>query len=75
MLAKKPRSWHESLDQVLWAYRDSPKGATRVTPFKLVYGHQAILPIEINLNLIRIQRQNEIPIQDYWDKMYDELNF
>lgn len=49
-VCQKPRSLHETLDQVLWAYRNSPKGATSVTPFKLVYGHEAILPIEINLN-------------------------
>jgi len=40
----------------------------------LVYGHEAILSIKINLNLIRIQRQNEILVQDYWDMMYYELN-
>jgi len=70
-VGQKPRNWHESLDQVLWAYRNSPKGVTGVTLFKLVYRHKAILPIEINLNSIQIQRQNEIPVQDYWDVMYE----
>jgi len=51
-VGQKPRSWHESLDQVLWAYQNAPKGATSVTLLELVYGHEAVLPIEINLNLI-----------------------
>jgi len=24
-VGQKPRSWHESLDQVLWVYQNSPK--------------------------------------------------
>ena len=48
-VGQKPKNWHETLSQVLWAYRNSPKEATGTTPYKLVYGHDAILPIEINL--------------------------
>ena len=44
-----------------------------VTHFKLVYRHETVLPIEINLNLIWIQRQRN-PSQDYWDMMYDKWN-
>jgi len=40
----------------------------------LVYGHEIVFPIEINLISIRIQRQNEILVQDYCDMVYDELN-
>ena len=29
--------------------------------FKLVYGHDAVLLIEINLQNVRIARQNELP--------------
>ena len=64
-VGQKTNSWHESLDQVLWAYWNSPKGVIGVTYFKLVYGHEAILPIEININSIQIQKQNEILVQDY----------
>ena len=73
-IGQKPKSLHESFDQVLWAYRNSPKGVTSVTPFKLVYGQEVVLSIEINLKSIRIQRQSEVPVQDYWDTTYDELN-
>jgi transposase InsO family protein len=32
------RRWHEKLSEVLWAHRTSRHGATKVTPFELVYG-------------------------------------
>ena len=32
------RKWHEELSKVLWAYKNSKKKATSLTPFKLTYG-------------------------------------
>ena len=62
------------MSQVLWAYRNSPKDARGTTPFKLVYGHDAVLPIQINLQNVQVARQNDLPIEDYWDALFDELN-
>ncbi|XP_015959676.1 uncharacterized protein LOC107483572 [Arachis duranensis] len=70
----KPRTWHETLSQVLWAYPNSPRGSTRTSPYKLVYVHDAVLPLEINLNTLRVSKQNEFPVDDYWNAMFDELN-
>nr|KYP61229.1 Pro-Pol polyprotein [Cajanus cajan] len=72
-ISSKPRNWHETLVQVLWAYRNSPRDVTKTTPYKLVYRHETILPIDINLQSIHIQKQNDLPIEDYWNLMYDEL--
>jgi transposase len=33
-----PIRWHEVLSEALWAHRISRHGATKVTPFELVYG-------------------------------------
>ena len=62
---RRPRNWHSLLSQALWAYRNSPKDATRTRLFKLVYRHDAILPIEVNLQNVRIARQNDLPVKDY----------
>ncbi|XP_016164410.1 protein NYNRIN-like [Arachis ipaensis] len=35
---------------------------------------EAVLPLEINLKTLRILRQDELPVDDYWNAMYDELN-
>ena len=37
--------WDEKIPTVLWAYRTSYKKATNHTPFKLVYGQEAIVPL------------------------------
>ncbi|XP_050908382.1 uncharacterized protein LOC127122006 [Lathyrus oleraceus] len=72
-IGKKPRNWHKTLDQALWACRTSPKEATGTTPFRLTYGHDAVLPVEIQVQAVRTQRQYEIPSEDYWSMMTDEL--
>jgi hypothetical protein len=39
---------------VLWAYRTSVKSATGFTPFQLVYGVEAILPIECEIPSLKL---------------------
>ncbi|XP_050916164.1 uncharacterized protein LOC127131278 [Lathyrus oleraceus] len=48
-VGKKPKNWHKNLDQILWACRTYPKEAMNATPFRLTYGHDAVLPVEICL--------------------------
>src|ERR1044072_4545328 len=64
-VGQRPKNWHNTLNQILWAYRTSPKEATNTTPFRLTYGHDAVLPVKIFLQSARIQRQNEIPVNHY----------
>lgn len=39
----------------------------------MTYGHDVVLLVKIYLQLTRIQRQHEIPCEDYWSLMLDEL--
>nr|ABA97912.1 retrotransposon protein, putative, unclassified [Oryza sativa Japonica Group] len=41
------KKWHEVFSEVFWAHRISKYGATKVTPFELVYGQKAVLPFEL----------------------------
>jgi len=70
---RKPKNWHEFLGEALWACRTSPKESTNTTPFRLVYGHDVVLSVEICLQSTRIQRQCEISSNHYWNMMLDEL--
>jgi transposase InsO family protein len=69
-----PRRWHEVLSEALWAYRISWYGATRVTPFELVYGQEAILPVEVNLATYKLAKQNELSAIDNHDLMMDNID-
>ena len=39
----------EELPSILWAYRTTPRESTGLTPFHLVYGNEAVVPIEIGV--------------------------
>ena len=43
----------EKLSSVLWAYRTTVRTPTKETPFKLTFGTEAVIPIEIGLTTLR----------------------
>ena len=73
-IEENPRRWHEVLSEALWAHRISRHGATKVTPFELVYGQEVILPVEVNLDAYRLAKQNDLSTVDYHDLMMDNIN-
>jgi hypothetical protein len=40
------------LSEALWAHHISNNSAMKVTPFELVYGQEAVLPVEVNLDAL-----------------------
>ncbi|KAI5337987.1 hypothetical protein L3X38_017258 [Prunus dulcis] len=73
MLEKNPKQWHEKLSETLWAYRTSRREATGMTPYALTYGHDAILPMEIAVQSLRIAYQHGLTGEDYSQAMLLEL--
>ena len=53
-VSKSKRDWHERLPEALWAYRTTVKTSTGCTPFNLVFGSEAVLPLEIQLPSLRV---------------------
>jgi hypothetical protein len=45
-----------------------------VSPFELVYGKEAVLPVEISLKAVRFARQNDLTITDYYNSMMDNID-
>ena len=45
--------WVEKLPSVLWAYRTIVRTPTKETPFKLTFGTEAVIPVEIGLTTLR----------------------
>ncbi|XP_074561342.1 uncharacterized protein LOC141817608 [Curcuma longa] len=52
-------SWVDELPCVLWAYRTTPRESTGMTPFHLVYGGEAVVPVEVGLESTRRQFYDE----------------
>ncbi|KAI5324027.1 hypothetical protein L3X38_033100 [Prunus dulcis] len=51
------------LPNALWAYRTSPRSATSFLPYSLVYGSDAISPVEITIPTARVSAINDLE----WD--------
>ena len=51
--------WEQKLHSVLWAYRTAYKTAIGTTPFDLVFGMNAILPIEFLIPTLRVAKELE----------------
>ncbi|MCI38238.1 gypsy retrotransposon integrase-like protein, partial [Trifolium medium] len=47
-LALKNKSWVEHIPHVLWSYHTTPHSTTDETPFRMVYGTDAMIPVEID---------------------------
>ena len=46
-------AWPEELPNVLWAYKTTAKTLTREIPFRLIYGTEAVILVEVGITSIR----------------------
>ena len=45
-----------------------------MTPYELVYGQEAVLPVEISLQALRVARQNDLSAVDYSNLLMDGID-
>jgi hypothetical protein len=53
-LEKAKSAWVDELPSVLWSLRTTPNAATQETPFFLVHGAEAVLPVEVTHEAPRV---------------------
>ncbi|XP_072056251.1 uncharacterized protein [Arachis hypogaea] len=51
--------WAELIPEVLWGYNTTPQTSTKETPFRLVYGSEAMIPVKISQSSFRTQLGNQ----------------
>ena len=54
----------EKLPFALWGYRTSICASTRATPYSLVYGSEAVLPIEVEIQSLRVLVETKVLEED-----------
>ena len=54
MVGQTKSNWNLQLFSALWAYRTTIKTSTGFTPFQLVYGLEATLPIECEVPSLKL---------------------
>ena len=59
-MVETSRDWSEKLPFALWAYRTSFRTLTGATPYSLVYGMEAVLPVEIEIGSLRVALEHQI---------------
>jgi hypothetical protein len=50
----------EELPSVLWSLRTTPNAATQETPFFLVHGAEAVLPVEVTHEAPRVMAYDDV---------------
>ena len=54
-------------------YRTSIYASTRVTPYSLVYGSEAVLPIEVEIQSLRVLVETNVLEEDWAKERYEQL--
>ncbi|KAJ9691124.1 hypothetical protein PVL29_013344 [Vitis rotundifolia] len=73
-MVETSRDWSKKLPFALWAYRTSFRTSTGATPYSLVYGMEAVLPVEIEMGSLRVALEQQIPEADWAQARFDQLN-
>ncbi|RDY06704.1 Retrovirus-related Pol polyprotein, partial [Mucuna pruriens] len=56
------KDWHDMLPYALHWYRTLMRTSTRATPYSLVYGIEAVLPVEVEIPSLRVL--DEVELED-----------
>ncbi|XP_019190539.1 PREDICTED: uncharacterized protein LOC109184998 [Ipomoea nil] len=57
VVSKSKRDWHDRMEEALWAYRTTYRTPTQRTPYSLMYGVEAVLPLERQIPSLRLAIQ------------------
>ena len=56
--------WDDKVPTLLWEYRTSYKRATNQTPFKLVYGQEVVVPLQLRHHTLEIAKVHKLDIRE-----------
>ncbi|PKI77711.1 hypothetical protein CRG98_001895 [Punica granatum] len=58
----------------LLAYRTSIRSSTRATSYSLVYGMEAVLPVEVEIPSMRVLAESKLKEAEWAKQRYKQLN-
>lgn len=68
------RDWPEKWPRALWGYRTPIRTSTGATPYSLIYGTTAVLPVELEVPSLRVALESEIPEAEWTRGRFEQLN-
>ena len=69
------KDWHEMLPYALHGYRTSVRTSTGATPYSLVYGMEAVLPVEVEIPSLRVITEAKLNDAEWVQARHEQLNF
>ncbi|XP_057770207.1 uncharacterized protein LOC130990022 [Salvia miltiorrhiza] len=73
IVSKSKRDWHERIGEALWAYRTTYRTPTQATPYSLVYGVEAVIPLEQQIPSLRMAIQEGLTEEENARLRLEEL--
>ena len=73
-MVETSRDWSEKLPFALWAYRTSFRTSIGAMPYSLLYGMEAVLPIEIEMRSLRVTLEQQISETEWAQSHFDQLS-
>ncbi|XP_019257666.1 PREDICTED: uncharacterized protein LOC109235872 [Nicotiana attenuata] len=67
------RHWHEKLPFALLRYRTTVRTSTGATPYLLVYGTEAVLPVEVEIPSLRVIQEAKLSNAEWVKNRYEQL--
>ena len=67
------KDWIEKLPFALQGYRTSISALTRATPYSLIYGSEVVLPIEVEIQSLRVLVETKVLEEDWAKVRYEQL--
>jgi hypothetical protein len=68
------KDWHKMLPFALHAYRIAIRTSTGATPYSLVYGMEAVMPLEVEIPSLRVLMDLELEEAEWVKVRYEQLN-
>ena len=68
------RDWHEMLPFALHGYRTSVRTSTGATLYSLVYGMEAVLPVEVEIPSLRVLLDVKLDEAEWIRTRFNELS-
>ncbi|XP_070005507.1 uncharacterized protein [Nicotiana sylvestris] len=72
-MVERHKQWHEKLSFALLGYRTTVCTSTGATPYMLVYGTEAVIPVEVEIPSLRIIQQVELDDAEWVRGRYEQL--
>jgi hypothetical protein len=68
------KDWHEMLPYALHTYRTTVRTSTNATPYSLVYGMEAVVPLEVEIPSLRILKDAKLDESEWARSRFKQLN-